>query len=65
MEPGALTTPMAADYVGLSPATLETMWVRGGGPVFVKLGARVVYQREDLDKWLEERKRKSTSDPGD
>ncbi len=64
MEPGALTTPMAADYVGLSPATLETMRVRGGGPVFVKLGARVVYQREDLDKWLEERKRKSTSDPG-
>lgn len=60
-----MTTAMAAEYVGLSPATLETMRVRGGGPVFVKLGARVVYQREDLNRWLEERKRKSTSDPGE
>jgi len=24
----------------------------------------VVYQREDLDAWLAERKRRSTSDPG-
>ncbi|MCH7666868.1 MAG: helix-turn-helix domain-containing protein [Acidobacteria bacterium] len=55
---------MAADYVRLSPATLETYRIRGGGPVFVKLGARVVYQREDLDAWLAERKRTSTSDSG-
>lgn len=60
-EPGALSTPLAAEYVGLSPATLETLRVRGGGPQFVKLGARVVYRREDLDRWLEERKKKSTS----
>lgn len=63
-EPGMLTTPMAAHYLGLSPATLETMRTRGGGPVFVKLGRRVLYQREDLDQWLSERRRKSTSDEG-
>ena len=63
-EPGALTTPMTAEYVGLRPATLETLRVRGGGPTFLKLGAGVVYQREDLDQWLGERKRTSTSDPG-
>jgi hypothetical protein len=40
------------------------MRTRGGGPVFVKLGRRVVYRREDLDHWLEERRRTSTSDPG-
>jgi len=62
--PGVLTTPEAADYVGLSPATLETMRTRGGGPIFAKLGARVVYERDDLDRWLSERKRASTSDPG-
>ena len=48
----------------MSPATLETLRIRGGGPAFVKLGARVVYQREDLDRWLAEHKRKSTSDSG-
>lgn len=63
-EQGALSTPAAAEYLGLSPATLETMRSRGGGPPFVKLGRRVVYQREDLDAWLDERKRRSTSDPG-
>jgi len=63
-EPGAYSTPLAADYLGLSPATLETLRIRGGGPTFSKLGRRVVYQREDLDAWLAERKRRSTSDPG-
>ncbi len=61
-EPGALSTPLAAEYVGLSPATLETMRIRGGGPPFSKLGRRVVYRREDLDEWLTERRRASTSD---
>ena len=61
---GALPTPEAAQYVGLRPATLETMRTRGGGPAFVKLGRRVVYRREDLDAWLRARVRKSTSDPG-
>ena len=62
VEPGVLTTPAAADYLGLSPATLETMRSRGGGPVFAKLGRRVVYQREDLDAWVKERRKRSTSD---
>ena len=59
---GVLDTPMAAEYLGLSPATLETMRSRGGGPRFSKLGRRVVYRREELDRWLEERSRRSTSD---
>ena len=48
-EPGVLCTPEAAEYVGLSPATLETRRTRGGDPPFVKLGVRVVYRLEDLD----------------
>lgn len=39
----------AGRHLGLSPATLTTMRTRGGGPVFVKLGRRVVYRRADLD----------------
>jgi predicted DNA-binding transcriptional regulator AlpA len=61
-EPGALSTPAAAAYVGLSPATLETLRTRGGGPAFMKLGRRVVYTRKDLDHWLADRRRSSTSD---
>jgi excisionase family DNA binding protein len=60
-----LTTPQAARHLGLSPATLETLRTRGGGPPFVKLGRRVVYRREDLDIWLARRVRTSTSDTGE
>lgn len=55
LESGAFTTPVAAEYLGLSPATLETMRSRGGGPPFVKLGRRVVYRQQDLDAWVAER----------
>ncbi len=34
----------------------------GGGPAFVKLGARVSYDPADLDAWVEANKRRSTSD---
>ncbi len=61
-DPGALSTLAAAEYLGLSPATLETLRCRGGGPPFVKLGRRVVYRREDLEAWLAEGRRSSTSE---
>jgi excisionase family DNA binding protein len=61
-DPGAVSTPEAAAYLGLSPATLETLRTRGGGPPFVKLGRRVVYRREDLDAWLNAARRRSTSE---
>lgn len=64
-DPGALPTPEAAEYLGLSPATLETLRTRGGGPPFVKLGRRVVYRQEDLKAWLARRLRRSTSDQGE
>ena len=34
------------------------------GQVFVKVGGRVFYRREDLDDFIESRRRKSTADPG-
>ena len=58
------TTAQAADYVNLSPRTLERYKVTGEGPRFVKLGRRVLYRREDLDEWIERGLRRSTSDPG-
>lgn len=56
-----LTTKAAAHYLMLSPQTLEKYRVLGGGPQFRKHGRRVVYLKDDLDTWSEERARKSTS----
>jgi len=55
---------LAADFLGLSPRTLERFRVEGRGPTFLKLGRRVVYSREDLVQWAEAQRRRSTSDCG-
>jgi hypothetical protein len=54
----------AAAFLGLSGRTLEKHRCTGTGPVFRKLGGRVVYAIEDLEAWAAERRRNSTSDPG-
>ncbi len=62
----AATVPVeiAATYLGLSVSTLNKLRVFGGGPVFLKLGRRVVYDLADLDDWLASKRRRSTSDQG-
>ena len=62
--PRFLTTPEAARRVGLSHRTLEKHRVYGTGPVYRKLGGRVVYAIDELDAWVERGRRTSTSDPG-
>lgn len=57
-----LQTPQAADYCGLSSSTFEKLRLSGGGPRYVKLGRRVVYDPADLDAWLAENRRRSTSE---
>lgn len=57
-------TPDAAKHLGLSARTLEKHRCYGTGPVFRKLGGRVLYAIADLDEWAEQGLRKSTSDPG-
>ena len=59
-----LTTTQAAEYVGLSPRTLERYRVTGEGPRHLKVGRRVLYRPADLDEWLADKVRRSTSDPG-
>ena len=59
-----LRTPEAARFLGLSPRTLEKHRVYGTGPVYHKLGGRVVYALDDLKAWAARGTRASTSDPG-
>ncbi len=46
-----LTVREAAARLRLSVSTLNRLRVAGGGPVFLKLGSRVVHRREAVDAW--------------
>lgn len=59
-----LRTPDAAVHLGLSARTLEKHRCFGTGPVYRKLGGRIVYAIDDLDAWAELGTKRSTSDPG-
>ncbi|WP_103098861.1 helix-turn-helix domain-containing protein [Novosphingobium guangzhouense] len=56
-----LTNSEAAEFLRLSPRTLEKQRVVGGGPPFRKFGRRVLYAQADLQKWAEDRRFDSTS----
>ena len=56
----------AARMLGLTPRALEAWRHKGDGPKFIRISHRCVrYRRSDLLKWIAERERISTSDPGD
>ena len=49
-----LTTDQAAACLGTTKRTLEAWRYEGGGPVFVKLGGRMVrYRPSDLEAFVE------------
>lgn len=52
----------AAHFLNLSPRTLEKLRVNGGGPAYHKLGRRVAYSSADLEEWIEDKRRTSTSE---
>ena len=54
----------AAQYLGVSKSYLNKLRTKGNGPEFFKIGARVTYATEDLDAWLNQHRRRSTSDLG-
>ncbi len=56
----------AGKYIGgasspISPRTLQRWRLEGVGPTFVKLGRLVRYRQSDLEAFLDERARTSTS----
>jgi predicted DNA-binding transcriptional regulator AlpA len=56
-----LSVPEAADYIGLSESFLNKRRVYGGGPLYIKVGRRVVYDRDHLDSWMLDRTVANTS----
>ena len=51
---------VSAEY-GIALPTLRGWRVRGNGPPFFKIGSSVRYRAEDIERWLEGRRRMSTS----
>lgn len=53
----------AAAYLGIAPATLAKMRMRGDGPTYSRAGKRlIIYRQADLDHWLESQQYRSTSE---
>ena len=51
---GTLTSSEAAEYTGFGESTLRAYRRQeSGGPVWRKIGSRVVYDVADLDRWIE------------
>lgn len=62
LPPRLLRTPDAARFLGISLRTLEKHRTYGTGPIYRKIGGRVVYAVEDLQAWSAIGARKSTRD---
>jgi predicted DNA-binding transcriptional regulator AlpA len=60
--PVLLSQRQAAEYLGVSPRTLERWRVTGDGPSYIKLGRRVAYRECDLIEHVAARVRTSTSE---
>lgn len=50
-----LTPREFADLMRVSIRTVETWRSRGGGPPFARVGKHVVYDKIDVDLWINER----------
>ncbi|WP_316192390.1 MULTISPECIES: helix-turn-helix domain-containing protein [unclassified Bradyrhizobium] len=63
-SPRYLRTPEVARMLGISIRTLDKHRTHGTGPLYRKLGGRIVYTIEDVQAWADVGLRKSTSDRG-
>jgi hypothetical protein len=50
-----------ASFINLSTKTLQRLRLKGNGPRYIKCGARVLYDVDDLTAWLDGQKVQSTS----
>ncbi|WP_027151524.1 helix-turn-helix domain-containing protein [Mesorhizobium sp. WSM2561] len=56
-----MRTKEAASYCGSTESTFNKLRLYGSGPIYISIGRTVVYDPDDLDRWLNANRRKSTS----
>lgn len=52
----------AAAYVNLHYSTLAKYRISGDGPIFLKLGSKIIYEQHALDSWMSDNAHSSTSE---
>jgi len=60
---GRMDAANAAEYLGLSQKTLAMRRCQGTGPKFIKRG-RIFYFKEDLDAWINQAEKRSSTAQG-
>lgn len=56
-----LCTRQVAEILSVSPAFLNKLRSKGGGPVFVRVGRAVRYRQCDLETWVSRNRRANTA----
>ena len=64
LPPRYLRTPEAARFLGVSGRTLEKHRTYGTGPLYSKIGGRVIYAVGDLQAWARRGARNPTPGKG-
>ena len=62
MDAPMIDTRELAAKIRTQPNTIEGWRLQGVGPRFIKCGRLVRYRIEDVEAWIEEQTRTSTSD---
>ncbi|MCW5716922.1 MAG: helix-turn-helix domain-containing protein [Bauldia sp.] len=57
---GRMNRKSAANYIGCAVKTLADWSMRGVGPRGVRVGGRIFYFRQELDRWIGEQSRSGT-----
>jgi excisionase family DNA binding protein len=61
MKPQLIDTNKAAEYLDVKPNTLEGWRIQGKGPSYKKIGRLVRYTTDELDAYIANQSRTSTS----
>ena len=59
-----LEADIVSKILGISKSTLSKWRITGQSPPYLKIGKKILFRQSDLDKWLDCRRRLSTSDDG-
>jgi excisionase family DNA binding protein len=57
-----IRTEQAAKILDVTKSTLESWRCRGGGPNFVRYGRAIRYREEDLERFIESKIQRNTSE---
>jgi len=59
-----ITPTEVSELLSISSLTLRKWRWEGKGPQFIKAGRKVLYRQEDIENWVNNCARSSTSDTG-